>query len=152
MKKLVGETWHSDDPVEHTYKNIEHEEKSQNKNGECTNNKINVNQICEQENNKNFTPDVDFEDTEKKEDNKHKYGGKVTMRKGDNDKIAKIKCEHTMKNKIVNKNYSANKKEYVAKEYINDTIEGIQDNEYQDNKNQRNKTYACAVRKWINIK
>ena len=88
---------------------------------------------------------MNLEDTVKKEDSEHTYSSKVTVRKVDNDKIAKIKCEHTIKNKIVNKNYSTNKKEYVAIEYVKDTIEEMQDNKYQDIKNQTNKTYACAV-------
>ena len=95
---------------------------------------------------------MNFGDIKKKENNKCKYGCEVTVKEGNDDKIAKTKCEHKIKDKIVNENYSANKKEYIAREYVNDTIEGIQDNKFQDNKNRTNETYACVVRKQSKFK
>ena len=52
----------------------------------------------------------------KKNSNEHEYKTKATVRKSDNYKNMKIKCEHATENKIVNRKCSASKNGYITRD------------------------------------
>ena len=89
--------------------------------------------------------DVKHKNIVKKNSNEYEYKNEAVMRKDDDNKNTKLKCEYAVDNKIVNTKYDMNKNGRVVREYDKDIIEDMQDISCHDGINRTNKTNACAV-------